>query len=266
MAAVSTVIDRTRRRLPRIMIVLFAVLALALMTEGTASAHKPLFKNGNISSPARAMTIPNPNISWAIYASLDTPHEADYYVFHAKSGLLLNAQITIPAIPSLKQFAPHLALLGPGLPSPQANTVPFSIPSGDGVQIMNATHAGATDVFNEPFTQTVYWDRQTLKETLSTAGTYYLVVFNLPADALQTGKYVLAVGNVEQFGPSDLLSFPLTYFHVRFFTGAGMPAWAWIALAVIVLLVLLLCYRIAKRRRNKRAKAEIRAKEPASVK
>ena len=244
---------------------LFAALCCALLLTGisaeSALAHKPLFKGGDISSPARALSIPDPNVSWAIYASLDHANETDFFVFHAQSGLALNAQITIPAINSLQQFAPHLALLGPGLPAATSGQVPFAIPAGDGIQLVNAAHAGTADRFDEPFTQTTYWNRQTLQEPLSKAGTYYLVVFNLPQDTLQTGKYVLAVGNVEQFGPADLLTFPATYFHVRFFTGAGLPLWSWIAIVLIILLII----GIISLRRRKRKPIPSPDKQNVSV-
>jgi hypothetical protein len=233
---------------------LFVACCCALVLTGisaeTASAHKPLFKAGDISSPARALAIPDPNVSWAIYASLDRPGEADFFSFHTQSGLALNAQITLPAIKSLEQFAPHLALLGAGLPPASPGQVPFAVPDHDGVQVINATQAGTADRFNEPFTQTTYWNRQTLKEPLRTAGTYYLVVFNLPTDRLQTGKYVLAVGTIEQFGPGDLLSFSATYVRVRFFTEAGLPLWSWLALALIALLFADVAY-LRRWRRNR---------------
>ena len=239
---------------PRLLAAFCCALLLTGISAETALAHKPLFKGGDISSPTRALAIPDPNISWAIYASLDHPGETDFFSFHAQSGLALNAQITIPAINSLQQFAPHLALIGAGLPTASPGQVPFAVPAGDGVQVVNATHTGTTDRFDEPFTQTTYWNRQTLQEPLKTAGTYYLVVFNLPTDTLQTGKYVLAVGNIEQFGTGDLLSFPSTYFHVRFFAEAGLPLWSWIVLALIVLLIVgIVSLRRQRRKRAKKA-------------
>lgn len=238
----------------------------AHVNHSNRSDHKPLFKSGAISSPQQAMTIPDPNISWAIYASLNHSGEADYYTFRAPQNFKLTAQITIPAISSLQNFAPHLALIGPGLPTSTAG-VPgldgLNVPSSDGVVIYNATHAGATDAFYEPFTQTNYWNRQTETPTLTKSGTYYLAVFNLPTDAVQTGKYVLAVGTKEEFGPSDLLTFPATYIRVRQFTEAGVPLWAWIALGVIVLLIVLLVIRHRRRKARKARTAPSQAYEKA---
>lgn len=223
-------------------------------TDDTNKAdHRPLFKNGNISTPQNALHIPDPVISWAIYASLDHPGETDYYSFQAKPGLALNVQVNIPALASLQNYAPHLALIGPGLPAPTDATPSLTIPSGDGVQIVNATHAGATDGFYEPFTQTNYWQRQSLIEPLAQSGTYYLVIFSLPADKIQTGKYVLAVGTKEVFGPGDTLSFPVTYIKVRQFMEAGVPTWGWIATCILVLVIALFVLR--HRRKPSRSKS-----------
>lgn len=234
----------------RLAVALCCALLLLFSTVEIALAHKPLFKDRAISSPNSAMPIPDPTISWAIYASLDHPGEADYFSFHANAGFSLDAQITIPAIDSLKAFAPHLALLRPGSSSPPANGVSFPVPAGYGVQLLNATHAGTSDRFDEPFTQTTYWVRQTLKETLASPGTYYLVVFNHPTDVIQLGKYVLAVGEKERFGWQDLLTFPLAYFRVRAFAEAGVPLWGWIVLALLLFFVGGFTWRHHTRRRK----------------
>ena len=241
----------------RYLVALCCALLLLETSLATASAHKPLFKASDISTPARAMSIPDPTTSWAIYGSLDHPAEADYYAFRVQpSGLILDAMVTIPALNTLKNFTPHLALLGPGLPGLAPQQVSFVIPLHDGAQLIDAPHTGTADHFYEPFTQTTYWNRQRFKEPLREPGLYYLVVFNRSHDAPQTGKYVLAVGNVERVGPGDILTFPLTYVRVRFFAGAGLPFWGWLLLALPGLLLawlVVLCWRGQRRQRLRRA-------------
>jgi len=61
------------------------------------------------------------------------PGEANYFSFQAKAGATLDAQIAIPAIATLEQFAPHLALTGSGLPASH-KSITLTIPPGDGVQ------------------------------------------------------------------------------------------------------------------------------------
>lgn len=223
---------------------------LARVATPTRPSHKPLFKSGDISTPGRALTIPDPAVSWAVYASLDHVGEVDYYTFQAKASFPLYAQITIPAINGLQQYGPTLALIGPGLPAPTGAT-PFTPPSGGGVYIQPTANLGTADAFYEPFTQTNYWNRQTLQHSLPASGTYYLAVYTGASAGVKIGKYVLAVGQREEFGFSDLLAFPGEYIHVRQFAEVGFPAWFWVALVVLLALVALIVWRIAVRRRRR---------------
>jgi hypothetical protein len=103
------------------------------------------------------------------------------------------------------------------------------------------------------FSQTTFWQRQKIViDSMPTSSTYYLMVTNEE----QNGKYALAIGEIEEFGPAEFVTvLPAAWFQVKLFfedyttpfiviaLAAGMPA-----IAVIML---------AKRKRSKiRAKAK----------
>ena len=79
-----------------------------------ASAHRPYFEEADITAD-KPWSVSDPTISTAIYATLDTRSDADYYAFDGRKGQRILLSLTIPQIAGQEQFAPELALLGPGL-------------------------------------------------------------------------------------------------------------------------------------------------------
>jgi hypothetical protein len=126
--------------------------------------------------------------------------------------------MTIPDLEQYRDFTPAVALIGNGL-------------SGAGLEVGEDTveerlHAAETDFdsdpatgdaihleyksgrpaekFFEPFTQTSYMVRQELViDKLPSTGTYEIVVFDKSLRQDESGKYVLAVGEREDFSAVD---------------------------------------------------------------
>ena len=184
---------------------IFFALCLLLFGTSVAFAHKPIFVDprSNLTRET-AIRIADPGVSWAVYAQLSEAGEVDYYTFAGKRGMKVEIAMSVPKIEATRDFGVVVALAGRSinggdLPSPMV------LREGEGfVSAPDSAH-DETKLFNEDFTGTVYWTRQTLRATLAADELYTIAVFN---DRGKTGKYVLAIGEREEFGVQDLLDFP----------------------------------------------------------
>jgi hypothetical protein len=165
-----------------------------------ALAHQPFFEEKDFTAENPAQ-IQDPTISTAMYATLETPNDVDYYSFNGSAGQSILLSITIPQIPGQENFTPTMALMGPGLPP---GDLPPQVvkPQGSGVLILPSP-ANATPFF-EPFSRTSYWTRQEQYVTLPANGSYSVAVWD---DEGQVGRYVFVIGDREI--PGGDLAFPL---------------------------------------------------------
>ncbi len=192
---------------------------LTFVTATAALAHRPIFVEPRSNTTrANAVKIGDPEISWAVYAQLADAGELNYYRFEGKRGLRVRIEMSVPRIESARAFGFDVALIGKGL---DAARVPFALEAGEGAQV--AADSGQEDarVFDEPFTQTSYWKRQTLRAELPADGTYWIAVYDPRGRA---GKYVLAIGEREEWGADDLVSMPSIVARVREFFGQAQAA------------------------------------------
>ena len=198
-----------------------AVLLILLLTfvviPPSVLGHKYL-ETGETGGRDYPVLVSDHQISWAAYESLSQSKEVGYYRFDARAGEEIYASLLIPKIERLRDFDPGLALIGPGLDSNAEvsagteNSLDLRAEEG----LILKTYSGNEDkVFFEPFTQTTYWERQGLRRNAPETGTYHIAVFHPDGN---TGKYVLAIGDKEVFGPGDILELPATWWKVRIFT------------------------------------------------
>jgi hypothetical protein len=169
--------------------------ALAVLGLGVAAApalaHRPYFEDKDIVA-GKPWTIANPTISTVVYATLQTPGDVDYYAFDGKAGQRILLEITIPQISGQEEFAPTLALMGPGLP---ATKLPSAVarPAKSGALVIPPT-TGPAETFFEPFSRTSYWERQSQRVTLPEDGRYVVAVWH-PTRLL--GRYGFVIGDRE---------------------------------------------------------------------
>ncbi len=181
---------------------LFAVLlavALATFSARPASAHQPYFEDTPF-TPDAPFVVKDPSVSTAVYATLDTPTDKDFYVFDGSEGDSILLEMTIPQIAGQEDFAPTLALVGPGLPP---SALPIAQPDGAGSLIIPPPD-GTPKPFFEPFSRTSYWRRQSERVVLPATGRYTVVAWD-PAG--RVGRYVFVIGDREI--PGGDLAFPL---------------------------------------------------------
>lgn len=175
-------------------IALIVTLVVVLATPLPASAHRPYFEDRDIVA-SRPWKIDDPTISTVVYATLESSRDVDYYTFEGKKGQRILLEITIPQIDGQDDFAPTLAVMGPGLPS---GRLPSQVvrPTRAGVQVI-APPAGPADSFFEPFSRTSYWERQSQRVTLPANGRYVVAVWH-PQGNL--GRYGFVIGDKERPG------------------------------------------------------------------
>lgn len=195
-------------------------MAALLMSFGArdASAHQPYFEESDLTDRA-PYVIHNPEISLAYYATLDTADDVDYYAFEGKAGERILLEVTIPQIAGQENFAPTLALLGPGLPDA---ILPQTIARTEGAGAMLLNPPANARTFYEPFSGTSYWERQKEFVTLPASGKYTIAVWH-PQGAV--GRYVFVTGTREVLGGD--LAFPIKMRDYWTPVSATPPALSW---------------------------------------
>ena len=199
----------------------FALLSLLVVfaINFSAAGHKYL-ETGEGEGRENPFPVPDHRISWAAYKKLTTGGQVDYYRFTARKGEEIYASILVPKIARLAEFQPVIGLIGPELSQTQGSEsrvrsekLPLELKEGEDV-LIREYEGGKAKSFFEPFTRTSYWKYQVIRKVTPENGTYYLAVWNAEG---KTGKYVLAIGEKESFGPADLLQFPSVWWKVRIF-------------------------------------------------
>jgi hypothetical protein len=164
-------------------------------------AHQPYFEEEDIEA-GNPWKIEDPSISTALYATLESRHDVDYFTFEGLAREVILLEITIPQIEGQEDFAPMMALMGPGLPGADLPDE-VTVPEGDGVLLIEPP-TGPAPTFYEPFSRTSYWERQEQRVTLPGGGQYTVAVWHPGGEV---GRYVFVIGEKEVLGGD--LAFPL---------------------------------------------------------
>lgn len=205
------------RRTPWIALTL-AVVLLAL-AAAPALAHRPYFEEEDITA-ARPWQIKDPTISTVVYATLESAGDVDYYTFDGRQGERILLEMTIPQIEGQADFAPTIALLGPGLGQAALPARVERPVNATGALVM-APAPGEASTFFEPFSRTSYWERQSQRALLPSDGRYTVAVWH-PAGA--TGRYGFVIGDKERPGGDVAFMSKLRDFWTPFQPGAETPA------------------------------------------
>ena len=200
---------------------LLVFMLSVLVPAASASAHQPIWGNGG-----GITSVPNLVTSYAYYRDLPVD-EVHVYTFEGKTGQELRAGMQIPAVKELEEYAVMMAIMGPGLPEASHDQLPPEHPEDLGALIVPSFKSGD---FFEPFTQTLYWGRQSVELNLPADGTYYILVWQPEGVA---GKYVMDTGYAEDFGVETIFLMPVWWVRVHLFFGHG----AYLLAGAVVILV-----------------------------
>jgi hypothetical protein len=267
--------NRHRRRLE--IIIMNAVFFFPLASIfPSVYAHKPLTSNNN-NVLEGATQIPDHKVSWAIYQELEGTEELNYYRFSTRQrDRFLHAGKTIPDIEKFQSFSPTVVLIGKNLDKAKLDSQNSQVRlahSGDIVYNYLNMHGNTglvleyddnnsvpPKLFYEPFTQTSYLIRQALAiPSLPSTGEYAVAIYDdgrLQSDGLR--KYVLAIGEREDFGPIDFFTTLLAaWFETKLYFQDYLSMA--VAIAVIASAIIILISTIIFRKRIT-ARLQARAK------
>lgn len=178
-----------------LLIALSLALFAAVLAVSPASAHRPYFEEDDIGA-AKPWQFDDPTISTVVYAALHTASDVDYFSFDGRQGERILLEITIPQIEGQENFAPSLALLGPGL-ADSALPARVDRPAGAAGVLEIPAPAGPATTFFEPFSRTSYWERQSQRVTLPADGRYTVAVWHPTGEV---GRYGFVIGDKERPG------------------------------------------------------------------
>ena len=241
-------------------------------------AHKPLASDNN-NVLEGATKIPDHKVSWAIYQELEGTEEVDYYRFSARQGDRFYMQVTIPDIEKFQSFSPTVVLIGKNLDKAKLDAQNSQVRlahSGDTVYNYLNMHGNTglvleydnnsvpLKLFYEPFTQTSYLIRQELAiPSLPSTGEYAVAIYDdgrLQSDGPR--KYVLAIGEGEDFGPIDFFTtLPAAWFETKLYFQDYLSMAVAIAVIASAIIIIILISTIIFR---KRIKARLQARTKLS--
>lgn len=202
---------------------LVVLTTLTVLFISTAAAHVPRTASEN-ESLEHAKIIDDPIKSWAIYADLREGDVANYYQMEMEEGERLYVSILLP---QNEGFVPDLAIMGPGID--QNDTTPDFIekPEDVGVEIIKGE---LDERVYEPFTPGSYYHPASYDQEIDKYGTYHVAVYN---EEETGGKYGLAVGYRETWGPIEWIRLPIDVIQIRLWE--GQPIWLIFAPMISVL-------------------------------
>lgn len=194
---------------------LFVSCWILILTAATASAHKPISIGGVFPTYDQALMMSEIDVSQVVYSPLSEANAQLWLVLQAEADTQLDVSLGVPVLERLTGYRPNLAVLAPGLP---AIDLPFMLPANVGGIVLASAGTQVPRAFHEPFTGTNSWILIEDSIELPVAGLAYIVAW-APND--QADKLWVAIGQREQFGPADFVSFPAIIREVRAFHEAG---------------------------------------------
>ena len=166
----------------KIKLFFFVVFLFAITSS---FAHQPILNSDEEMSPDKPYVIENPEISKAIYSTLEGSEH--YYVISSEKPFNFYAGLTVPKINDCDDFLRFsFAVLDNDF---------HTIQEFDGQKYQWWK-------WYEPYGKKWYWvgpeyGKKFKSSNIFDAGTYYIKVYNKD----NIGKYVLAVGDIEKFTP-----------------------------------------------------------------
>lgn len=216
-------------QISKVQILFLTIFVSMVFFLPSALGHKTIFVDRNTSSYLDAVEINDVRVSNAIYDELPSGKYVRYFKFRLKPDEIIKVDVLVPKLEGYENFNVGLVLMTEQV----AKTFP-RVP----VNLISTEEISAVDyeseeriVFYEPFTQTSYYQRQSFNLTTRNESEYYMAVFDRNAAG---GKYVLAIGNDETFGPADLLLFPYNFSRVRIWYNDYAPALVFASLVILI--------------------------------
>ena len=130
--------------------------------------------------------------------------DVDVYKFRVKPpwGANVFIESIVPVCPGYEDFLPWFAVVGEGFPAPVGYDLPFDLPPGHGVIVVeNQTPGEPREQFYEPFGGKSYYQGPGFEQVLD-QGTYYVYFWD-PYE--MGGDYAAIFGDKELWGILDII-------------------------------------------------------------
>jgi hypothetical protein len=235
-----------RHALRRGLILVLAGMMLAMpFLANEASAHSPLFPQGN-TNIEEAAKIPDAAVSYAAYASLGpgpgSYTQTNYYKLDLGAGDRLLLVLLCPVADYQNGFRAEMVLMGPGMNSSGDLPPTVQVWPGYGYQVFESEVP--TEASYEGFSPSAFYDLYRFDGNVSMAGTYYVAITN-PNPGGVGGNYGFAPGYKEEFTVPAAVTIPFALFQV--YEWEGQALWfiilPWVAVVLLGSLYLLVVKR-----------------------
>lgn len=226
---------------------LVGIILVVFQAGATATGQVVFSEDYRAPGSSQVLAFNDPATLKVFQAGLQ-PGRPDYYAFQGVKDSIFTVKLDTLRLVGQDNFVPSLALFGPGLPplTPDEQLLfPYSLPTGYGLllsaestPVSQTTRTAEVPAarFDEPWTQSGYWERQSIINQLPQDGTYYLAVYSLNR---QSGKYALFVGDRPEAGLRETLTFPVTWARVHYwFEDYWWPTFALVVIGVAVVVLL----------------------------
>lgn len=171
------------------------VLALGLLVATAASGHVP-------DSLEDKLEVEAPYRSTALYGEFETGEEVFTVVLdYSERAFSMPVEMLVPVRDEWEDHRPMFAVVGPGLPPPNAVTealLPREVPEGMGVFLEQNSDDERAE-FYEPFSDTNFWTSEPTA-LIFDEGVHEVWIFS-PAGT--TGKFTFGFGVEEEFELED---------------------------------------------------------------
>jgi len=180
-------------KLRNMFLIISGLLLVANLVPSMTLAHQPYCEYIDLTADG-PWQVPDAEISYAYYGNLYPEMDVDYFTFEAYAGQPVLLSLSIPAIDGQEDFAPVMAVFGPGLEMGEVPSLPdrVSAPEGQGAMLVPLDEE--PEYWFEEFGRRYYWNWEN----------YF---FDAPEDAVYTvalwhpeqqlGRYSFVIGSEE---------------------------------------------------------------------
>jgi uncharacterized surface protein with fasciclin (FAS1) repeats len=176
-----------------IFLTIIGLLALVNVAPGAALAHQPYCESVDLTT-SNPWQVPDATVSYAYFGNLYPEPDVDYFTFEASAGQSVLLSLSIPAIGGQEDFAPIMAVFGPGLDTDTLTALPERVTGPEGQGAMFVPLGDEPKYWFEPFGGRYYWNWDNYFFDAPEDATYTVALWH---PEQQLGRYSFVVGDEE---------------------------------------------------------------------
>jgi hypothetical protein len=196
---------------------LLLLISVSFLVIPLVAAHAPL-GSGDNESINTATVIPDPTKSWALYNSLNSDGDPQYYTFEISQGQNIHVTMYKSMRNQDDAFTPQLVIIGPNITANGEVPSKITVPSNSTAMIVPQTSPTPT---YEPFSPGTYVGLADYTLDNPASGRYWLVVYE-QSDSPKGGNYGLAVGDRETYTIDEWLLIPFNLISIYQWEGQSL--------------------------------------------